>query len=907
MNLFQLYLDAAALPNHQEQQHFIDTLAQKSAKLAEKLQALLADSNNTLHLADDIRHAANRLQQLDICGELTGLRLGYWQLERIIAHGGMSTVYLASRQDGQFEQQVAIKVLNPLIYPVTANSKAFAEANVAAKLNHPGITKVFDAGITEYQGQQAHYIVMEYIEGQNLDTWLSHNKPKLTCVVQLFIALCDALHYAHTHQIIHADLKPENILVDEHGKPKLIDFGIARLKQQDEQAPAYVQHYVKALSRHYASPEQLKGEPLTTLSDTYSLGILLRYALKTATVQTTLLADELNVLSIKATAALPEQRFLSVHDLKSELIALTEQRPLSVGPAVPLYRLKKFVRRNPVVTALFAFAFISVCTGIAGTSWGLLEATKQRDIANTARTLAEDKAQELEQVVRFQSAQLASINPLQLGENLNTIIHDAVTKLYPSNAIADLRYNELQSSLNYTDIGLSLLQNTIFDKTIIAIDEQFSEQPDIQTQLLHTTAVTLNELGLQNLANETFQKVIQIQQGYLGESNSKTLQSQVYLAEVLYHQRKINEAKTLLESTLPIQQKVVAANSEDLLQSLNIYSLVLMSLGNFTEAEQILEDGLAKSIAANSSYKENFYNNLATLYYQTGNTEKAINYLGLVREVYKSKFGEENPLYLTATINYAALNHRHGNIAYARNTFEQNQKLLEKVLGNQHINTLLNRANLAALLNEINVLDISIKLLEQNIQDGTPILGETHFSVLNWHESLASAYHRSGQFNLAQQHYEHTHKLMQQQRGAEHHVTLGTQIKLARLYDEQGKYAAAAELLNDAKQKLEATQQTKSRLYLEIYYSFGMLYRAMQDLQQSKHQFETLFSINQNILNDNHWQLGMYKIEYGITLQALNQPEEAKAQLIAGIEQLSRLVGEEHRMTLKGIQHLNMF
>lgn len=906
MNLFQLYLDAAALPTHQEQKHFIDALAQKSAKLAEKLQALLADSNNTLHLADDIRHAANRLHQLDISGALTGSRLGYWQLERIIAHGGMSTVYLASRQDGQFEQQVAIKVLNPLIYPVTANSKAFAEANVAAKLNHPGITKVFDAGITEYQGQQAHYIVMEYIDGYSLDTWLNNNKPKLTSVVQLFIALCDALHYAHTHQIIHADLKPENILVDEHGKPKLIDFGIARLKQQDEQAPAYVQHYVRALSRHYASPEQLNGEPLTTLSDTYSLGILLRHALKTATIQTTLLADELNVLSIKATAELPEQRFLSVHDLKSELIALTEQRPLNIQPAVPLYRLRKFIRRNPVVTALFTFAFISVGTGIAGTSWGFLEATKQRDIATTAKNLAEHKAQELEQVVRFQSAQLASINPLQLGENLNTIIQDAVTKLYPSDAIDDLRYTELQNSLNYTDIGLSLLQNTIFDKTIIAIDEQFSEQPDIQTQLLRTTAVTLNELGLQNLANETFQKVIQIQQGYLGESNSKTLQSQVYLAEVLYHQRKINEAKTLLESILPVQQKAVAANSEDLLQSLNIYGLVLLSLGNFTEAEQILEEGLAKSIAADSSYKENFYNNLATLYYQTGNTEKAITYLGLVREVYKSKFGEENPLYLTATINYAALNHRQGNSDYAKEIFERNQVLLEKALGNQHINTLLNRANFASLLIDKNELPQAILLLSKNIDDGTPLLGETHNSVLIWHDNLATAHHFSGNFELAQQHYEHAHKLMQQQRGETHHTTLNSQIKLARLYNEQENYAAAEQLLLDVKQKLEQINQVNSRLFLDVQYALGVLYRDMQYPELSLTQFETLFAANQNILNDNHWQLGMYKMEYGITLIALKRQEEAKLHLTAGIEQLRRLVGDEHRMTLKGIKHLNM-
>ncbi|MBZ9611981.1 serine/threonine-protein kinase [Rheinheimera maricola] len=902
MNLFQLYLDAAALPDANAQQRFIDALAEKSALLADKLKALLADTNHTLHLADDIRHAASRLQQLDISSELTGKQLGYWQLDSIIAHGGMSTVYLASRQDGQFEQQVAIKVLNPLIYPVTPNSQAFAEANVAAKLNHPGITKVFDAGITEHQGQQAHYIVMEYIEGQPLNRWLENTKPPVKTLVRLFIELCDALHYAHTHQIIHADLKPENILVDEHGKPKLIDFGIARLQQQSEQAPAYVQHYVKALSHHYASPEQLSGEPLTTLSDVYSVGKVLQDALALKAYQNKLQTLELNMIIGKALATFSASRYLSMRDLQADLIAITENKPISLALNTRLYKVRKFISRQPAISALMIVAVLSVCAGITGTTLGIIEATTQRDIAEQAKTMAEQKAQELEKVVTFQSSQLKSINPKEMGQYLSQLTTQAIEKATSAdNQVTELT---LLQQINFTDIGLELIKNTIFDKSISAINEQFAAEPDTQASLLHSTAITLNELSLHEAANTTFKKVINIQSTALGENHRKTLNSQAYLAEVFYGQRKNEDAKALIEQTLLKQRASLAKDDTDILQSLNIYGLILTALGELKDAEKVLEEGLHYSEKTNSPFKLNFYNNLSTLYYQTGETEKALVYLGLVRSEYKAQFGEENPLYLTVTINYAAFNHRNGKSEYAKTLFEENQAALEKVLGNKHINTLLNRANFATLLHELDESDRSITLFRKNLEDGTPVLGEAHNSVALWHDSLGAALYASGQLDEAEKHYRHALSQMKTLRGETHSVTLSSQVKLARLLIDKNQYDEASMLVNEAKTAIERTGNKQSRLYLDILNTSGVLLRRMEKHDESLAEYTELLKVYDGVVNKKNWQLGLYKLEFGLTLKAIGKKTDAQIYITEAREQFVALFSEHHRLSKRALVEL---
>lgn len=705
MNLFQLYLDAAALPDANQQQRFIDALAQKSAQLANKLKALLADSSNTLHLAEDIRHTASRLQQLDISANLTGQRLGYWQLDSIIAHGGMSTVYLASRQDGQFEQQVAIKVLNPLIYPVTADSQAFAEANVAAKLNHPGITKVFDAGITENHGQQAHYIVMEYIDGQPLNRWLENTRPTVKTLVQLFIELCDALHYAHTHQIIHADLKPENILVDEHGKPKLIDFGIARLQLQDEQTPAFVQHYVKALSRHYASPEQLQGESLTTLSDVYSLGKVLQFCC-TAFHGVSLQYKELPAIAMKATT---EPRFSGITELKQQLVALLAFKPVTSYSTKLGYVFAKFIRRHPARTVLSALLAITLLV-----TGAVMTHQYQRLKAETFRK--QTVLNFIKELFSASNPALLSEKPLTLQQVLqqgsmqidNLLARDSAARL----ELKELIGNALISAADFRAAEHLWQQEPLPSSTLtlVAAKSIFHQGRYLEAQqLLQQISSTISteqwrEWQLLNAhlayAASNYQEAERLYQTVIDQPAKSTseyrFQAQAFLSIARSYEKLVQFPQAL--SSLQQAEKLITTKLPNAgmlnIELLNIFGTVYTELNMLSEAKNAYQGayGLAqKLLGPQHPLTAEAIRNVGLMEEYLENFDAAISAYHQAEQVYIAVYGEEHQhlAYLWNDLGIVyRFNHQHQE---AVAVLARAENVLRNLFGDQH-------ADLASIL-----------------------------------------------------------------------------------------------------------------------------------------------------------------------------------------------------------------
>lgn len=362
MSLFEVFQEAIALPTTDTQQEYIEQLRYKSPELASTLEQMLTAAaefgDKTLGVGSVISAMATEFCRGDISGDLIGQQLGCWRLEQLLAQGGMSVVYLASRQDGQFEQQMAIKVLNPLLYPVTEYSNAFDEAGFCARLNHSAITTVFDVGVVTHNGHQAHFIVMEYVQGLPLAQWLDQQQPNATTLLKLLVEVCAALHYAHAHQVIHADIKPANILVDEHGHARLIDFGIAQLKSKKSDADCSGKQYMRALSFGFSSPEQLAGAPLTVLSDVFSMGKLIEAAVKNVAFNN-LQQKEIAAIIGKATAIDTNKRYMSMRELQMDLHAVLHKTTISALHNTPAYKVKKFIVRQPWLSALGVALFVS--------------------------------------------------------------------------------------------------------------------------------------------------------------------------------------------------------------------------------------------------------------------------------------------------------------------------------------------------------------------------------------------------------------------------------------------------------------------------------------------------------------------------------------------------------------------
>ena len=327
-------------------------------------------------------------------------RVGPWRLEAEVGRGGMGTVWRARRDDGAFEQTVAIKFVRPELATDLLRKRLEAERRILAGLQHEGIARLLDGGLT---AEGVPYLVLEYVDGEPIDAWCSHHALPLAARLRLFLAVCSAVDFAHRKLVLHRDIKSSNVLVDERGRPKLLDFGIAKLlgpEQSNEDWTAL--GFARPLTPEWASPEQLRGDPLTTASDVYSLGVLLCSILtgerphrwtgqspdelarqiaessgapvggllrRSASpgVERRALRGDLERVLGRALAAEPERRYGSAAELAADLERFLDGRPVAAHPPAIGYRLRKFARRHRtgVATAAVVAASLLVATGVS--------------------------------------------------------------------------------------------------------------------------------------------------------------------------------------------------------------------------------------------------------------------------------------------------------------------------------------------------------------------------------------------------------------------------------------------------------------------------------------------------------------------------------------------------------------
>lgn len=252
---------------------WLESLRASSPELAAELTALLA--------CDDIAERGGFLSELSK-PSLAGLRLGAYTLERELGRGGMGSVWLARRTDGRFDGLAAVKLLNISLSTASWQERFRQEGSILARLTHPGIARLFDAGVS---GDGQPYLVLEYVDGQRIDTFVADRQLGVRERVQLILQVLDAVGHAHANLVIHRDLKPTNILVTAAGAVKLLDFGIASpvcagidasdTSGASSTGSAASLDGARAFTPEFAAPEQVRGEVITTATDIYGLGVLL--------------------------------------------------------------------------------------------------------------------------------------------------------------------------------------------------------------------------------------------------------------------------------------------------------------------------------------------------------------------------------------------------------------------------------------------------------------------------------------------------------------------------------------------------------------------------------------------------------------------------------------------------------
>ena len=313
-------------------------------------------------------------------------QVGIYHLAELIGAGGMGSVYRAQRNDGLFEQAVAIKFIRPL--HGLAEPLVDAERKLLARMEHPGIARILDGGLTP---NGLHFLVMEFVSGQALDQYVQERALTIRQRVMLLREVCAAVAHAHQNLVVHCDIKPANILVTQEGRPKLLDFGVARIQDAIDSRP-------QGFTRAYTSPQRLAGEQAVVSDDVYSLGVVLHELITGSLPETPSsarpLRGELAAIVRKAMAFDVANRYASVAAFDEDLLRWLECKPVEAVGHDWRYRARKLVQRRPWRVAAAALA-------TAGLLAGLAVITTLYSRADTARKEAERRFSEVRSLANY--------------------------------------------------------------------------------------------------------------------------------------------------------------------------------------------------------------------------------------------------------------------------------------------------------------------------------------------------------------------------------------------------------------------------------------------------------------------------------------------------------------------------
>ncbi len=474
----------AALPPNQRAAA-LDALALVPEERAELEALLAADAIEDARLEREIADAAQRLgESVDLAPE-AGTRLGPWRILRELGSGGMGTVLLAERADGAVEQQVAIKLMRG--FPTEDGRRRLRqERQVLAQLDHPHIARLLDAG--EAVGGQP-YFVMEYVDGVPVTTHAARAGLDRRPRIDLLDRVAEAVSHAHQRLVVHRDLKPSNVLVRADGTPKLLDFGVAKLLEIGDSGAATS---TRVWTPGYASPEQKAGEPVTTATDVYALGVLLRELLTghrpdgvpcdPPLPAVPVDADLAGVLA-KATAEAAADRYPTVEALRDDLARWRDGRPVRAARDTALYRARKFVGRHRGSVSLVVLVLVALAAFV----WRL---GIERDRAREAEALAEQRRLVAEQAATITRGTLGFFTTLLAEAAPHRTLGEPIT-------LRDL-LSRLESRIE-REVPAGSAQRAILQGYAGAIHAELG-QYGLAAQALEPALATLRERGLEGSA-----------------------------------------------------------------------------------------------------------------------------------------------------------------------------------------------------------------------------------------------------------------------------------------------------------------------------------------------------------------------------------------------------------------------
>jgi serine/threonine protein kinase/tetratricopeptide (TPR) repeat protein len=681
-----------------------------------------------------------------------GDRIGPYRVLRTLGVGGMGEVFLAERADAEFEQQVAIKVVYGGAVARNVQSRLKIERQILAQLDHPNIAHLLDGGSLP---DGTAYIVMEYVDGVPIDAFCDSNRLDIVARLKLFQTVCAAVHYAHQNLIVHRDLKPSNILVTAAGTPKLLDFGIAKLldeRQAGHHTLAVTQADIRVMTPDHASPEQVRGQAITTSSDVYVLGVLL-YKLLAGTgpfvIPSMRLTDieraicekdpslpshavsmddsadacgiadargtgahrlrrilrgDLDNIVIMAMRKEPERRYGSAQQMASDIQRYLEGKPVIARRDTMSYRTAKFVSRHWLpVTAGVSAAFLILA--FATTTYvQSLRIAAERDRVAQQRGLAERERVRAEEVSCFLVNLFKLSNPEENRGNQVT-----------ARELLDSGAKRLRAGLNDQPETKAALLSTVgavydslgqYQVALPILDESLQLQPQAHDK---SRIITLLELGRARIgtgdlpgAEAPLQEALHLSQSNFGASSVESGHALWALGMLRHQQGQFGEAKDLYVRSLEILESSGAPQT-DVSDVLDDLAKVYGREQQWTLAKQTYERALTvdRQVLGDDNPRVAWHlTNLAIVAQNIGDLRKAESrYRDAIRRMERA-YGVGDPQTADAIGNYGLLLQREGRLAEAEPLLRSALALALSQYGQEHYKVGYARVSLAILLHD---------------------------------------------------------------------------------------------------------------------------------------------------------------------------------------------------------------
>ncbi len=805
--LKELFFEVAE-QSRAERAAYLERLAGDDRELAPTLAALLGAHDEE---SDGFERAAALARSEALAAAappVAGTRFGPWEIVAPIGRGGMGLVFQARRADGEFDQTVALKLVREAFAGPEGLERFRRERQMLAQLEHPGIARLIDGGTTP---EGFPYLVLEPVDGVPIDEFCTSRALSIRSRVELFLGVCAAVDHAHRALVVHRDLKPSNILVTAAGEPKLLDFGIAKLLgAETDLAATPTRTVARWLTPEYASPEQVRGEVVTTATDVYSLGVLLfrllaganpyRFETERATeiervicdleppkpssvaaaggvgaIAVRELAGDLDTIVLQALRKEPERRYLSAAALADDLSRYLDGLPVAARGSTFGYRSGKFVRRHRLAVAAAAIALLSLLAGTTLALWQASRATHERDLARAAAT----RATQLNELLR---SILMSADPLR-GEGRNVTVAALLGRASENLGFDLTGQPELEADLRetlgatYRNLGLAAEAEAEHRRALARLGDADGES---EARLRTALAIDLRDQGKLDEAESELRRALD---GLGPKPSSARAMALDGLGVVLRQRGRGEEAILAGRQALHLARQTTDQPLE-LANVVNDLALALGEHGELEEAEELHREAVARVRSARGERHPLLAMTLANLAGILDIQGRLADAEPLYREALEAQeelLGERHPDYLRTLTSYANLLWLAHRPAEAEAPARRAEALALAAFGGEHPLTAYARNILGGVLLDLGRPLEAEPTIRAALEARERQLGASHWLTASARSNLGAALTALGRRDEARRELERAYRDLLAERGPEHEKTRLTADRLAKL------------------------------------------------------------------------------------------------------------------------------